>query len=157
MIEFFANLFQNRIFMAATAGWFVAQVTKTIIHAILNKEFRPDRLVGAGGMPSSHTATVCALVVTTYAEYGSASFQFAIAALFAIIVIHDARGVRYETSKQAVILNKILEDFADLFSERNPEHVMPKLKELVGHTPLQVLMGGIIGITVGVIYVLIFY
>lgn len=157
MVTFFQGLFQNRIFLASGIGWLSAQIIKTLIHLLVSKEFRPERLVGAGGMPSSHAATVCACVITTYAEFGSASFQFAIAMLLAIIVIYDARGVRYETGKQAVVINKLMDDLEDIFNEKDPDIVLPKLKELVGHTPLQVIVGGILGTLVGVIFVIFFY
>ncbi len=154
MIEFFTGLSHNRIFLAAATGWAVAQIIKAILYLIMNKEFKFERLFGSGGMPSSHAATVCALVVATYTEYGSHSFQFAIAMLFAIIVIYDARGVRYETSKQAVVLNKLIDD---ILTETDPNLVLPKLKELVGHTPLQVFVGALLGLFVGALYAIFVY
>lgn len=154
MKELIVGFFTNKIFIIAAIAWFVAQLAKMIIHLIINKELKWERLVGAGGMPSSHASTVVAFALATLAEYGTNSFQFAIALLLAIIVIHDARGVRYETSKQAVVLNKILND---LFTDPNPDMVIPRLKELVGHTPFQVFIGGLVGFIVGLICVLIMY
>lgn len=154
MKEILYGLITNKILITATAAWFVAQLAKMIIYLIINREVKWERLVGAGGMPSSHTSTVIAFSLATLAEYGTGSFQFAIALLLAIIVIHDARGVRYETSKQAVVLNKILND---LFTDPNPDLVIPRLKELVGHTPFQVFIGGIVGFIVGIICILIMY
>lgn len=144
IMSFFTNLSQNKIFAAAAIGWLVAQVLKTIIHLILSKEFVAERLVGSGGMPSSHSATVCALAAATYFEYGTASFEFAMAAIFAIVVMYDARGVRRETGIQAKLLNDIIKIFEDM--GRKEISAYDRLKEFVGHTPIQVLMGALLGI-----------
>lgn len=148
-MNFFEGLFSNQIFLTAAAGWFLAQVLKTLIHLLLAKEFRAERLVGSGGMPSSHSATVCALVVATYYEYGSASFAFAISMTLAIIVMHDAMGVRRETGIQAKILNDMLHIFEDM--GRSELSTYDKLKEFVGHTPLQVVVGALLGIATAII------
>ena len=95
-MTFLTDLTHNSIFMSAITGWFVAQVLKTIIHIIVNKQFVAERLVGGGGMPSSHSATVCALATATGIRYGGGSFEFALAAVFAIVVMYDAMGVRQE-------------------------------------------------------------
>ena len=92
--EFFKGLAENRPLVSAVTAWAVAQVLKTIINYLINKEWKAERLWGSGGMPSSHSATVCAFLVATVFNYGPASFEFAMAVLFAIVVIHDARGVR---------------------------------------------------------------
>ena len=146
---FFEELFHNQIFLTAAAGWFLAQVLKTLIHFLLAKEFKAERLVGSGGMPSSHSATVCALVVATYCEFGAASFEFAVTMTLAIIVMHDAMGVRRETGIQAKILNDMLHIFEDM--GRSELSAYDKLKEFVGHTPLQVLVGGLLGIATAII------
>ncbi len=143
-MNFFSQLFSNNIFVAAALGWCVAQVLKTIIHLILSKEFVAERLVGSGGMPSSHSATVCALATATYFEYNATSFEFAMAVIFAIIVMYDARGVRRETGIQAKLLNDIIKTFEAM--GRKELSAYDKLKEFVGHTPLQVLMGALLGI-----------
>lgn len=144
-MEFIKELCQNRIFLAAAAGWLVAQILKTIIHMWFNRKFVAERLVGSGGMPSSHSATVCALVTATGIEYGGGSFQFAIAAILAIIVMYDAMGVRRETGIQAKVINEMMEMFDHMGKEMSVEE---KLKEFVGHTPLQVLIGAILGIAI---------
>ena len=148
-MSFFQQLLNNRVFLTAAAGWLVAQISKTIIHFILSKDFRVERLVGSGGMPSSHSATVCALTVATYYEFGAANFEFAISLLVAIIVMHDAMGVRRETGIQAKLLNEILRTFEDMGRSEISAH--DKLKEFVGHTPLQVLIGALLGILVAVL------
>ena len=145
---FIQELLSNRIFVTAIVGWFVAQVLKTIIHLILTKEFDAERMVGSGGMPSSHSATVCALSTATLYEFGPGSYEFAVAAILAIIVMYDARGVRRETGIQAKLLNEIMKVFEDMGRSEISAH--DKLKEFVGHTPLQVLIGALLGILIGV-------
>lgn len=148
-MSFFQELISNKIFIAAVTGWFVAQILKTIIHIILTKEFVAERMVGSGGMPSSHSSTVCALVTATCFEFGPGSFEFAMAAIFAIIVMYDAMGVRRETGIQAKILNDMLKIFEDMGRSEISAH--DKLKEFVGHTPLQVLIGALLGILIAVL------
>lgn len=147
-MSFFQELFSNKIFLTAAAGWMVAQILKTFIHFILSKEFVAERLVGSGGMPSSHSATVCALTTASCYEYGGSSFEFAISLIFAIVVMYDAMGVRRETGIQAKLLNDILRTFEDMGRSEISAH--DKLKEFVGHTPLQVLIGALLGILVAV-------
>lgn len=147
-MEFIKDLLHNRIFVAAICGWFVAQVLKTLIHMWFNRKFVAERLVGSGGMPSSHSATVCALAAAAGMEYGGGSFQFAMAAVFAIVVMYDAIGVRRETGIQARVLNEMMELFTKMGKEMSVED---KLKEFVGHTPLQVLMGALLGILIAVL------
>lgn len=148
-MSFLTEILSNHIFLSAAAGWFVAQILKTIIHTFFFGEFVPERLVGSGGMPSSHSATVCSLVVATCYEYGAGGYEFAIALIFAIIVMYDAMGVRRETGIQAKLLNDILKVFDDMGRSEISAH--DKLKEFVGHTPLQVLMGAILGIAIAVL------
>lgn len=147
-MDFFNELLQNKILICAATAWCVAQVLKTLIHLFFTKKFVAERLVGSGGMPSSHSATVCALATATFITYGIGSFEFAISFIFAIVVMHDAMGVRRETGKQARVLNELIEVFAAMDSDMSPQD---KLKEFVGHTPLQVLIGGLLGITIAII------
>lgn len=146
-MDFIMDLIHNRIFVASISGWFVAQVLKTLIHMWFNRKFVAERLVGSGGMPSSHSATVCALATAAGMEYGGGSFQFAIAAIFAIVVMYDAIGVRRETGIQAKVLNEMMEMFDKMGKEMSVEE---KLKEFVGHTPLQVLIGALLGVAIAV-------
>ena len=113
-MTFFEEFFSNHIFLTAACGWFVAQILKTLIHLIISKKFVAERLVGSGGMPSSHSATVCALVTATCYEYGAGSFEFAISLILAIIVMYDAMGVRRETGIQAQVLNDMMKIFEDM-------------------------------------------
>ncbi len=147
-MDFIYDLVNNPIFVSAILGWFIAQVLKTIIHLIITKKFVAERMVGSGGMPSSHSATVCGLVTAVGMKCGASGYEFAIAVVFAIIVMHDAMGVRRETGIQAKVLNEMMEMFVKM---GNSMSVEDKLKEFVGHTPLQVLMGAILGIVIGVV------
>ena len=136
------ELIQNKILICAAISWATAQVLKTIIHAIVNKTLDPRRLFGDGGMPSAHSATVTSVAVSCGFVCGFDSPIFAVALIFAFIVMHDAMGVRLETGKQAKVLNDLMEIF---YTEGTPEQ---KLKEFVGHTPLQVISGFVLGLIV---------
>ena len=142
------QLLSNYPLMSAVLAWFVAQVIKTAIDAYFNKGINWERMTGSGGMPSSHSSTVVSLAIATGISYGVDSTLFAIALIFAIVVMYDATGVRRETGKQAVILNRLLLD--NPFSWTGKEFEK-KLKEYVGHSPFQVLMGAILGILIAVI------
>jgi acid phosphatase family membrane protein YuiD len=145
--EICTSLLENKVLMIGITGWFVAQILKFIIHSIVYKEINLSRLVGDGGMPSCHSATVTSMAVSAGCIYGLSSFEFAITTMVAIIVMHDAMGVRLETGKQAKIINELtslieqIDGLATNFSEE-------KLKEFVGHTPLQVCMGFLLGVLV---------
>lgn len=143
------TFFNNTIFFAAASGWMLAQILKTLIHMLFTKKFAADRLIGSGGMPSSHSATVCALATASCIKFGASSFEFAISLILALIVMYDAMGVRRETGIQAKLLNEIL----DIFAEMGREELTPdeKLKEFVGHTPLQVLAGALLGILIAIL------
>lgn len=147
-MTFFEELLQNKILISALSGWFFAQILKTLIHLLFTKKFVAERLVGSGGMPSSHSATVCALSTSALMIYGIGSFEFAISFILAVIVMHDAMGVRRETGIQAKVLNELIEVFADMGSDMPTQD---KLKEFVGHTPLQVLVGALLGITIAIL------
>ena len=113
-MEFISGLLHNKVFMSAALGWLVARVAKTIIYMIINKKFVAERLVGSGGMPSCHSATVCGLATAAGMQYGGASFECAISVMLAIIVMYDAMGVRRETGIQARVLNEMIEMFTKM-------------------------------------------
>ena len=140
------DLLTNRFLITGVSSWFVAQVAKTIIYAIINKKLRLERMVGDGGMPSAHSATVTSLAVISALSFGFDSFQFAVTALLAIIVCHDAMGVRLETGKQAQIINEMIEAF-EVWTKKDLPEI--KLKEFVGHTPVQVIAGMLVGVLNG--------
>ncbi|MGN0241270.1 MAG: divergent PAP2 family protein [Candidatus Weimeria sp.] len=146
MKEFFTEIFSNRILIAGALGWLTAQVLKTIIFAITNHGINWSRLVGDGGMPSGHSATVTAIAVSCGLELGFDSPVFAVACFMAIIVMHDAMGVRRETGKQSQVLNHLVE--VVYAKNLTPEE---KLKEFVGHTPLQVFFGFLLGLCIAII------
>lgn len=146
MAEFFVELFSNRVLIGGLVGWFVAQVLKMILYSIINKTINWERMIGDGGMPSAHSATVSSMAMTSALIYGVGSFEFAVTTMLATIVMHDAMGVRLETGKQAKILNEMIA----LFEELGKPQVSAekKLKEFVGHTPFQVLCGMILGMLI---------
>ena len=137
------ELLTNPFLLTSLSSWFVAQVLKTIIHAIETKKLDFERLIGDGGMPSGHSATVTSLSAFCGLSFGFGSFQFAVTAILAIIVCHDAMGVRLETGKQAEVINELTKTIELLSSK---EWTQEKLKEFVGHTPIQVLAGILLGI-----------
>lgn len=143
------ELLHNTILINAIVGWFCAQILKTITHLIINKKFVWERLLGDGGMPSAHSATVCAMTGTVFQHCGPSSPEFAIACIFSIIVMHDATGVRFETGKQAKVLNEMMEIFRSMGNATLTAE--EKLKEFVGHTKLQVAMGAILGIVISIL------
>ena len=138
-MEFFAELAQNRVLWTAMLCWLSAQVIKVIFYAIRNRHFSFERLVGAGGMPSSHSATVCGLAVAVGRTCGLASPMFAIAMIVAAVVMYDATGVRRAAGEQAKVLNRLI-------LEQDWSKAQKNLKEFLGHTPLEVLAGAILGI-----------
>ena len=150
-MEFLRDMLSNKALLAALLGWTLAQVSKTAIYLIVNKELRLERMCGGGGMPSSHSATVCGLATATGMIYGGASIEFAFSFVLAMIVMYDAMNVRMETGRQGKVLNDMLEILQNMGKNISPEE---RLKELVGHTPLQVLVGAITGIIVAVLVVL---
>ncbi|MCI8380694.1 MAG: divergent PAP2 family protein [Lachnospiraceae bacterium] len=144
------ELLHNDILLAGILSWFVAQVIKTILYAVINKELDMTRLMGDGGMPSAHSATVTAVATMMGLLCGFGSPLFALACILAIIVMHDAMGVRLETGKQAKLLNEMVTLLEAL---GQPKLSMEKkLKEFVGHTPSQVMAGMLLGIVVAVVY-----
>ena len=142
----------NPILTVALLAWFVAQVLKTLINFILLGKFQLERMWGDGGMPSAHSATVCAMVIATARSEGLGSAIFAVAAVVAIITMHDDMGVRRETGEQAKVLNKMIEQWIDVTEKNAPFLQNMHLKEMVGHTPLQVLAGFVVGCVVGALY-----
>ncbi|MBE5879944.1 MAG: divergent PAP2 family protein [Lachnospiraceae bacterium] len=151
-MNYVMDFVRNEILMSAALSWGLAQVIKTIIHLIVTKKFVAERLIGSGGMPSCHSATVCALTTSIIINEGIHSPFFAMSAILAIIVMYDARGVRRETGIQATVLNEMIEIVEKLGADVSYDE---KLKEFIGHTPLQVLVGAIFGIFVALVYCLL--
>ena len=151
-MNYFQLLIHNKLLMAAICGWASAQILKTLIDLLITKEFTAERLFGSGGMPSSHSATVCALATSAAITTGINSSIFAVSAVLAIIVMYDARGVRYVTGREARILNRIRE--RDLKEGREPAG--EALDEHMGHTLPEILVGVVIGIAVGIVVCFLF-
>ena len=141
------ELLGNMLIVSPIVAWFIAQLLKTIIHTIINGKFVAERMVGGGGMPSSHSATVCALATAAFMQYGAGGYEFAMALVFAMVTMYDATGVRRETGRQGEVLNDLIEIFKKMGKDVGPDKA---LKELIGHTPFQVLIGGLLGTAVAV-------
>ena len=140
------EILTNRVLISGCIGWASAQIIKTIIYGIMNHTLDLTRLFGDGGMPSAHSATVTSVALATGLECGFSSPIFAVAVFFAFITMHDASGVRLETGKQAKAINDLFVLLSDMMEEMTtPEQ---KLKELVGHTKLQVFAGCGLGLLV---------
>ena len=154
-MDILRQICSNKILVTAFLGYFTAQIVKAVIEGIMDHTFSLRRLMtGNGGMPSSHSSTVCALATITALTEGVDTFAFAFTVVFAIVVMVDASGVRRETGNQAVILNELMEYFAKL-KDNPPRFSHDKLKELIGHTPLQVQTGAALGIIIAVVVHLI--
>jgi len=140
------DIFSNRAFMASTASWVTAQLLKVLLS--YRKEHGLDfrRFVSPGGMPSSHAAAVSSLAVAVAREFGWGSTYTAIVIVFGLIVMYDAAGVRRAAGKQAAILNKILGELRQLRALRNE-----RLRELLGHTPVEVVAGAVLGVAIGML------
>ena len=152
-MSYLYEIIGNKILISGVISWAIAQVLKTLIYLCVNRKFEIERLFGDGGMPSGHSATVTAVAVSAGIQCGLSSPTFAVATILAIVVMHDAMGVRLETGKQAKVINDMVEMIeklggTDLTNEE-------KLKEFVGHTPLQVAMGFVLGIIVAIVFNLV--
>jgi len=152
-------LTSNYILNVSLLSWAAAQLLKTLIHFLITKKFNAERLVGAGGMPSSHSALVCSLVIAMARKEGFTSPLFAMAIIFAVVVMYDAMGVRRAAGEQAKVLNKIVFNFNKLFDSSDKdtepdENDLPEreLKEYLGHTPLEVLGGALLGILIAMLF-----
>ena len=137
---------EERAFLAIFTGWFLAQTIKIIIGVIRERRFNFRWLMSTGGMPSTHSAAVAALSTVVGYYYGFSSIPFAITLVFSLITMFDAAGVRRAAGKQASVLNKMMDDIYE--KGEVPE---ARLKELLGHTPVQVFAGAAVGIITAVI------
>lgn len=142
------DLFQNEALFCALLGWFVAQALKFVLYGALEHKLDYRRFFGSGGMPSSHSAMVVSLAMMVGFLRGFGTVEFAICAVVGMIVMYDAAGVRRATGNQAAVINQILRDVLINGKPISDE----ELKELIGHTPLEVLGGAIVGILVSLGY-----
>ncbi len=148
MLHSLWDIFSNHAIICAMIGWFVAQTLKIPFHYWVERKWDFRRFVGSGGMPSSHSAMVVALAIMVGAMNGFDTAEFAACFVLAAIVMYDAAGVRRATGTQATVINQILKDFLLNGKQISDE----ELKELIGHTPLEVLGGALVGIAVSGIY-----
>ncbi len=143
----FGNIVHNWVLLVSLAASLIAQLFKLIFEFAINRKINFRVLVETGGMPSSHSALVTALATGVGQVKGWDSVEFAIATIFAIIVMYDAAGVRQAAGKQARVLNQIVDE---MFQE-NPEFNEDRLKELLGHTPMQVVIGSMLGVVISLL------
>lgn len=142
-MEWLIDFVTNPYLLTGLSSWAYAQIIKTIIFLVINKKLDLGRMFGDGGMPSGHSATVVSLATLIGLTQGFGTVEFAIAMIFAIVVCHDATGVRRETEKQAFLIDELVKAFEELKDEKLPE---VKLKKFVGHSPIQVAAGVGLGI-----------
>lgn len=147
MKEILAEIFKNKILIATLSAWVIAQSIKVTLGVIRQKKIDFRWFVGTGGMPSSHVAGASCLATSIGLEYGLSSVHFALAVSFAIVVMFDAQGVRRASGKQARILNKLMDDI--YWQGRIPEG---RLRELIGHTPIEVWAGLLLGATIAFLF-----
>lgn len=140
------QLFNNKMLWVALLSWFIAQLLKVIFTLWQERRLDFSKFWASGGMPSSHSSFVMALTISIGQIYGYDSAYFAISMVFSFIVMYDAANVRLEAGKQAALINQIIEVLEN--PDLNPEE---RLKEILGHTPLQVLAGGILGFIVSIL------
>jgi acid phosphatase family membrane protein YuiD len=147
MKSLFISLIENKILMITLLAWAIAQSTKVILGVIREKRFNFRWFIGTGGMPSSHAAGATALATSCGLNLGFDSAIFALAVVFAIVTMFDAQGVRRSTGKQAELLNRLMDD---IYWKGKIEE--EKLKELIGHTPVEVFVGAIMGFFIAIIF-----
>lgn len=143
----FQEILANHILKITIFAWAIAQVLKVVFVLWTQKKWDFTRLIGAGGMPSSHSALVTSLATGIGKDFGYDSGEFALAFTVALVVMYDAAGVRRAAGKQAKVLNQIIDDLYQHGADFNKE----RLKELLGHTPKEVLAGAAIGISIGIL------
>jgi acid phosphatase family membrane protein YuiD len=146
MNAIFVQIARNKIFLTVLSSWIIAQALKVIVGFFIQKKLDFRWFVGTGGMPSSHTAGASCLATAIGLSYGFDSVHFALAASFAIVVMFDAQGVRRATGRQARILNKIMDDI--YWQGKIQEG---RLREFIGHTPIEVIAGFILGVAIAFI------
>lgn len=136
----------NWVLLMSVVSWAAAQVIKLVVELVCNRRLNLHRIMSSGGMPSSHSATVCACACATGLECGFSSATFGVACVMAFIVMYDAANVRRETGEQSKILNYMMENWVE-----KPDLFAQQLKELIGHTPLQVFVGALLGVAITVL------
>ena len=144
----------NPLINAGVISWVIAQSIKTVIDAVKHRAFNRHRLAGAGGMPSSHSAVCCSVVLTSYFLYGFQSPVFALAFIVALIVMYDATGVRWAAGLHARAINQIvdyLEDSGSSGQKKSLNDLIPELNESLGHRVIEVICGALLGVVVALL------
>ena len=155
-MENLKGILSNHVLFAPLIAWILSQIIKAVINLFIYRKFSLERLLGDGGMPSAHSATVMCLCIMIGWTAGFGSPIFALSFIFAVVVMRDALGVRREAGKQAASIKELASAVNKIFHSKDTEIKTENLKVLVGHTPLQVIFGAITGAIIAVIYILIF-
>ncbi len=154
-MEFISMFFKNQALLSALFSWLFAQVIKTLLVLVTTKKFVPERIFGPGGMPSAHSASVTALVISVCRVCGLDSAEFAISFVLAAIVMYDATSVRRQAGEHAKAINKMV-DKVDKIEDDDDNLEINQLKEVLGHTPLEVLAGSLLGIIISMLVPIVF-
>lgn len=151
--KFLLGFFENHALIVAISAFLIAQLCKFLITGITQHNFTSERLKGDGGMPSAHSATVMALSTVVGYLNGLDSVAFAISMILASVVMHDALGVRREAGRHATSINELRATINEMLGEKKKLSENEKLKELLGHSLIQVVCGGILGFLIGLAYI----
>jgi acid phosphatase family membrane protein YuiD len=147
-----SDLVHNQVLIIAAATWAITQVLKVVVILVQEKRLAWSYFVTSGGMPSSHTATVCALATAIAMTAGMGSIYFSIAVVLAVIVMYDAAGVRQSVGQHSVVLNRLVKEFSFKVTKLERQK---DFREFIGHTPFQVFIGAILGILIAWIWVVV--
>jgi len=154
----FAFLLSNPLINVSVVAWLSAQLIKTLVDTLKHKQFDRRRLAGAGGMPSSHSAVTCSVLLTSYYLYGFDSPVFALSFVISLIVMYDATGVRWAAGLHAKAINHIveyLEKSDDEDEKKALQEMIPRLNESLGHRQIEVACGALLGFAIAVIFHLV--
>jgi acid phosphatase family membrane protein YuiD len=147
-----SDLIHNQILIIAVATWAITQILKVVVILVQEKRVAWNYFITSGGMPSSHTATVCSLATAIAMTMGTGSVYFSIAVVLAIIVMYDAAGVRQSVGQHSVVLNRIVKEFSFKATKLDREK---DFREFIGHTPFQVFIGALLGIFIAWTWVIL--
>lgn len=150
----FSILVSNKLINAGIVSWCLAQLIKTVLDFLKHKKFNKERLAGSGGMPSSHAAVTCSVLLTSFYEYGFDSPIFALAFVFAFVTMYDAIGVRWAAGLHAKAINQIVDylEEADEEKKSDLDKLIPTLKETIGHRLIEVICGALLGFAIAFIF-----
>lgn len=152
----FRVFISNRLINIGVISWVVAQILKNLIDYIKHKHFSKSRLAGAGGMPSSHSAVCCSVLLTSYYQYGFSSPIFALAFILSLIVMYDAMGVRWSAGQHAKAINKIVLHLGEQEDNDELKEMIPRMNESLGHRLVEVICGALLGFFIAVMAYLLF-